>query len=91
MLLKKTLNPFILKKNPKKNDKPTNEMCIRDSSACRQHSRKNNGGGKNEKKKNSKRKPEIGITKKGDEHLNQRPTREQVEFLRRQYLSLIHI
>ena len=26
MLLKKTLNPFILKKNPKKNDKPTNAL-----------------------------------------------------------------
>ena len=26
MLLKKTLNPFILKKNPQKNDKPTNAL-----------------------------------------------------------------
>lgn len=26
MLLKKTLNPFILKKNPKKNDKPTTAL-----------------------------------------------------------------
>lgn len=28
MLLKKTLNPFILKKNPKKNDKPTNALFL---------------------------------------------------------------
>lgn len=28
MLLKKTLNPFILKKNPKKNDKPTTALLL---------------------------------------------------------------
>lgn len=28
MLLKKTLNPFILKKNPKKNDKPTTALSL---------------------------------------------------------------
>lgn len=41
-------------------------------------------GGINRKKKNSKRKPEIKKNK-GDDCLNQRPTREQVERLRRQY------
>ncbi len=36
-------------------------------------------------KEEQQKKPEIGITKKGDDCLDKRPTREQVERLRRQY------